>query len=276
MLGPSSTYMNSNTKPTSQRSVYDMDQAMRASRGYQMHMFFIRIRYLQYAFQENYKELNKLTLRYEKETFSKQKNTEFRDIKLSRTRTRNYRKKFIRHLLNFTSSSYALEESYKTFFKGKETQYPQVWTKFQTILEEPERIFIFALRNHMTHYKTLNVSVGVNHKKNTPDKPKFFITTLGRFTVDRSMFMRDSSRVYAEGAESEFLKNRELLRKLNVLLRKFEGAHIDLKAPLNDYYVLFTEHMATTDEEVLKDHRSDYDETDRLYGSILKRQSEIR
>ncbi|MCF7917971.1 hypothetical protein K9L27_03165 [Candidatus Gracilibacteria bacterium] len=264
------------------KTIQELLEDYENSEGLCWYDFFICIDYSFYSFRENFKELMKHIEKYEKEIFSTQKNTEFKDVHLSLTKTRNYRKKFFRLFYNYVATTYSLEENYINFLVDKKED-PIIGKNFETINKVPERLFVFALRNFTTHHKTFNFSNSIEHIK-TPDFQggNFIITTKGQFVIKKADILSDFDKVLCDKSvpqknkNSEYLYNKKSLSTLHSYIHQnFKNLNINLKDVVQTHFDLFNKHLNTINDEIKTKNKKAISEARALNKEIVKKQNSI-
>lgn len=264
------------------KSVHELINGYEASPGYELYNFLIQINCFLYVFNDNYKELFNHITKYEKETSSKQKSIEFKEMMPSKTKNRNYLKKFVKYLHNYAASVYSLENHYKNFLFGNNGDGfdKKEWDNFAKIKKEPLRLFIFGLRNYLTHHAIPPVSISVNCNRDQSGKTEFFVFTKGSFKLPKSAITLDYHHKARLGSnyKSKFLnKDEELLRTLYLYVSKEyrDTLSIDLKEVVSNHRKLFHGYINEFNEQLIKKFEAEYYKTKKLHQNIIKIQSRV-
>ncbi len=255
------------------KSISELIDEYESNSSYKLHNFLLISKHIQYVFEDNFKELLNHITKYEKETVSRGK--KFKEKKLTRIKNRNYLKKFIKYFHNYVAAVYSAEEHYNKFLPMKRS----VWEKFKTIKQEPLHLFIFALRNNITHYTIPPISISVIHKKRMTSQGEVLFLTKGQFRVNKAAILSDHQNAQPTRrrgqSNSKFLSNDS---KRNILYRyileKYRGtSSIDLKRVIKNHRILFLKYIRKADSELVESDKIQYSEIKKLYQEIIKRQS---
>ena len=252
-----------------------------ASLGYKLYNFLLNANYIKHVFEDNYRELLNHVTRYEKITTSKQKNVEFREIILSRVKSRNYLKKFTKYLHNYVASVYSIEGNYKDFL-FRDSFDKEAWKEFKKIENEPLHLFVLALRTHVTHYKIPPISISIEHHiehhKDRVVETEFFIFTKGTFKLKKSAMTSDYLKTQTSSTyESKFIRDKNKLRQLYYYVeKKYRGTlSINLKEVISGHYDLFRNHIDNFNNRLINKYKTEYDETKKLHQNILEKQNKL-
>lgn len=259
------------------KSIHKMVDEYEASPGYELYNFLLKANCTLYIFEDNYRELLNHVTKYEEATTTRQKNTRFKEIVFSRIKSRNYLKKFIKYLHNYTASVYSIEEHYKDFL-DRDRYDPQAWKKFSKISSNPLHLFVFALRNHLTHHGVPSISISVKHSRDDITGSKFFITTKGLFQISRLSILSALHNIKT-GSQypSKFISNERRRKNLYAYLSKeYSGTlSIDLKEIVAKHYEVFRRHVIDFNQQMIKKYASEYRATQKLHRNIVKAQNNI-
>jgi len=251
------------------KPIHEMVDEYEASSGYKLHNFLLNINYILYTFSDNYRELLKHVTKYEKATISKQKNTEFKEVTPSRAKSRNYLKKFVKYLHNYTASVYSVGEYYKD----------NNFNRFAEIKKNPLDLFVFALRNHLTHHAVPSVSISVKYSRGGITGTGFFISSKGIFGINKSAITLDHRKKVELGRnyKSKFIWNQRLLGRLDSYISKnYRGVlSIDLKKVVSNHYKLFQNYVKGFNNRLIEEHKTQYYKTKKLHQDIIKKQSSL-
>lgn len=263
--------MNKNKK-----SIHELVAEYEASSGYRLFSFLLNASYLQYVLESNYKELLSHITKYEKATTTRQKNTAFRGVVLSKIKSRNYLKKFIKYLHNYAASVYSMEEHYKDFLDWGKYD-PRAWKKFSKISSNPLHLLVFALRNHLTHHGVPSISISVRYSRDDITGSGLFITTKGLFKISRLAIL-SALRNVKTGSHypSKFISDEKQRKDLYAYLsREYSGTFIDLKEIVTKHYEAFWHHVTNFNQRMIKKYESEYRATERLHRNIVKVQTKL-
>ncbi|MCD6232796.1 hypothetical protein J7J81_00200 [bacterium] len=236
----------------------------------------LRSKCIRYVFEDNFRELLNHINNYEKETTSKQKR--FKDRSLSRIKSRNYLKKFIKYFHNYAAITYSLEQHYDKFLLSF-SSCTNTRREFEKIYCNPLRLFIFAVRNNITHHTVPPVSISVSHKRVETKRGKILFFSKGKFNIDRLAILSDFWKTQpfsGNRSDSKFLKNDEKRRILHSYIsREYKGLSIDLKKVIKEHYKTFSNHIDNINKKLIKIDQAGYCKTENLYKKIVKRQSKL-
>lgn len=264
--------MNKNMK-----SIHKIIEEYEASPGYQLFSFLLSASYLRYVFESNSRELLSHITKYEKATTTRRKNTRFKEIVFSRIKSKNYLKKFIKYLHNYTASVYSIEEHYKDFL-DREKYDSQAWKKFSKISRNPFHLFVFALRNHLTHHGVPSISISVKHNRDSVTGSEFFITTKGLFQISRLSILSALHNIRTGSQYPlKFISNESLRKNLYAYLSKeYSGTlSIDLKGIVARHHEAFRRHVTDFNQQMIKKYESEYCATEMLHRNIVKAQNNL-
>lgn len=231
-------------------------------------IFLLKSKITYFIWQENLDELLKLISKYEKETISR--NKKFKDKTLSQIKSRNYLKKFIKSFHNYVASVYSLEEQYKEFLSP--TSNLTIKQSFEKMFDKPPRLFIFALRNNITHHTIPPISISVSHRKNQDNKGNTIFVTKGQFNVSKNTILSN-----LRNSNSKFLKNN---KKKNILYQYISKQYksklsINLKDVIKNHQKLLLGHIKSTNNQIIRINKAGYQEVEKIYKTIINRQSKI-
>lgn len=257
-----------------EKTINEIIQKYESSSGYKIYNFLLRTKFIQYIFEDNFRELLNHINKYEKETASK--DNKFKIIRLSRTKTRNYLKKIIKYLYNYSAITYSLEEHYGKFLTSLSIR--DIREEFEAIYNEPFRLFIFAIRNNLTHYTVPPFSISVNHEKIKMKDVNLFLSK-GRFNIDKLAILSDDREARPingrrNRSDSKFLENdgkRSIL--CSYISSNYEGLHIDLKEVIKEHHKEFSSHIDNIKKRLIELNEAEYNKTENLHKKIIKRQN---
>ena len=240
---------------------------------YERYNFILKSKITYYIWQENFTDLIKLINKYEKETISR--NKKFQNKTLSRVRSRNYFIKFIKLFHNYVAAAYLIEEQYKDFLFVGANQ--NIKNKFEKIFDEPLRLFIFALRNNITHHTIPPISISIHHKKGISNMGDTIFIAKGAFQVNKNKILSD-----LDNKDSKFLggstKNRDKLRSIlrSYLASQHRGKlSIDLEGVIKKHHGITLKYKRTADHQIVALDKDGYREIERLHKTIIHKQSKI-
>jgi len=262
------------------KSIQEFIKEYEDSPGHKLYDFLIKANCILYVFDDNYRELFNHITKYEKETASKQKNIKFKEVILSRVKNRNYLRRFVKYLHNYTASVYSLENHYRNFLFGDNGDGfdEEEWNNFARIKEKPLRLFIFGLRNYLTHYAIPPVSISVKYSKNRDGKTEFFVSTKGLFKLSKSAIISDYHKVqFGSNYKSKFLKNKRLLENLYwYVSREYRSTlSIDLKEVISNHHKLFHNHVDNSNSQLIRKYEPEYYKTKELHQNIVRMQNSL-
>lgn len=257
-----------------EKTINEIIQKYESSSGYKIYNFLLRTKFIQYIFKDNFRKLINHIHEYEKETATK--DNKFKIIRLSRTKTWNYLRKFIKHFHNYSAITYSLEEHYEKFLTSLSSR--DIRTEFVTIYYKPFRLFIFAVRNNLTHYTVPPFSISINHKIIKMKDVNLFVSK-GRFNIDRLAILSDDREARPingrrNRSDSKFLENdgkRRILR--SYISSNYEGLHIDLKEVIEEHHRKFSSHINNIKKRLIELNEAEYNKTKDLHKKIIKIQN---
>ncbi len=256
-----------------EKTIGELINDYRSSSCYNIHYFLLKSRYIRYVFEDNFRELLKHINKYEREIFSKRQN--FKEKKLTGIKSHNYLKKFIKYFHNYVAVVYSVEGHCDKFLPTRGS----MRGKFDVMKREPLRLFIFALRNNITHYTIPPISISVKHKKRTTSHGEVLFLTKGHFKVSKTAILSDNQN--AQPTRRSGQSNSEFLIddiKRNILCayisRRYKNSSsINLKDVVIKHHKMFLKYINKIDSELIGMNKTGYCETERLYKEIIKRQS---
>jgi len=250
-----------------EKTISELIKEYEDSMAYKLYNFLLRSNHARYIFEDNYRELSGHVSKYEYETTSSQKT--FKDKSLPRIKSRNRLRKFIKYFHNYASATYSLEEHYDKFFSS--IAYKKTKQKFSSLYEEPLRLFIFAVRNNITHYTIPPISVSVQHKKNKTIKGETLFVTKGHFNMSKSAILSDHWKAQPIGkkknhSSSRFLENDNKRKVLCAYISKeYRGRlSIDLKDIVKKHQDLFLKYLEGANKEIVAMDETEYRKTEKL------------
>ena len=258
-----------------EKTIGELINDYESSGCYNIYYFLLKLKYIRYVFEDNFRELLNHINKYERETVSKRK--KFKEKKLTIIKSRNYLKGFIKYFHNYAAAVYSVEEHYNEFLPMERS----AWEKFKTIKQEPLHLFIFALRNNITHYTIPPISISINYKKRMMSQGEVLFLTKGQFKVSKAAILSDNQNAQPTRrrgqSNSKFLSDDT---KRNILCayisRKYKGSlSIDLKDVAKKHHKMFLKHINKIDSELIGMNKTEYCKTERLYKEIIKRQSKL-
>lgn len=241
---------------------------------YENHAFYNRYDFLlkskttYYIWRENFTDLLKFINKYEKETISR--NKKFQDKTLSRAKRRNYLKKFIKLFHNYAAAVYSAEEQCKDFLSS--SQYQNIKSEFDKIFNEPLRLFIFALRNNITHHTIPPISISVHHKKRIAKTGDVIFVTKGHFNVKKNVVLSD---LYNNNSKFLRDRNKKIILYAHINKQYKNKLSIDLKETIKKHQTLFLKYLKRTNNQIIATDRNGYQEIGKLHKTIIYRQNKI-
>ncbi len=242
----------------------DYINELHKSEGYDIFIITRHLNVTKFIVDKNYKDLIKLINNYEIYIDKLPRGSTF-----TSTKAKNFRSEFLRLLINYTSSIYALEENIEHFFRWTEEKEAtsvvnnnlKVLQSLEQFLQSPERLFIFAIRNYMQHSKILNVanSMSLLEKK---DESK------GQFLIKKSDITRDLNNSY-----SFFLINTNSRR---ILLNHIKINYISYSINLKHVLIAGQKRQDKLWEGILKIISSEYGDilvdTQKIQSNMMRLQ----
>lgn len=261
-----------------EKTISELINDYESSSCYKLYNFLLRSKYIRYVFEDNFRELLNHINNYEEETTSKQDKFKYRS--LSRTKSRNYLKKFIKYFHNYVAITYSLEGYYGKFFSSP--SYKDIRAEFEKIYCDPLRLFIFAVRNNIIHYTVLPVSASVHHKKIEAKEGKILFLTKGGFKIDKLVILSDHQEAKPiptknNQSDSKFLTNDTKRRILcSYISKQYKGVlSLDLKKIAIEHYEIFSNHIDDINKKLIEVDKIEYHKMENLHKKIVRRQSKL-
>jgi hypothetical protein len=242
--------------------------------GYRIYNFLLKAKFIQYIFEDNFRELLNHIEKYERETALK--GDKLKIVSLSRIRTQNYLKKFIKYFHNYAAATYSLEEHYGKFLTSLSRV--DIKTEFDTFNNNPFRLFVFAIRNYLTHYSIPSFSISVS-QKNIKIKEGSLFLDKGKFNINKLEILSDDQESRPvngrRNQSSKFLVNDEKRGILcSYIKRNYKGLlNIDIKDFIEIHHREFSNHINNINERLIKINEGEYKKIKYLHKKIVKRQN---
>lgn len=237
--------------------VYELYIKYKKSAGYNIFSTILHLNVMKEILNKNFNELSKAVKDYEKYIDLLPKGESF-----SSRKAKGFRIKFLRLIMSYTSSIYALENNIDYFFNqsGQGLMNSAIADRLNAFKKSPERLFLFGTRNYMEHSKILEISNSISYSR----EEGVFVRK-GMINIKKSLVMSDLLK-----QDSLFLK----YERDRLILRPY------VKDNYKDYDIDVKEAIVTGQKEiellwedivsiVNKDYEPNLSETKSIHSKMI-------